>query len=60
MLFRSRDDLASHGYPDFIVWALGDNERAIGFYEHLGGKMVRTAQERFGQEQRERVAFAFP
>ncbi len=55
----ARDDLAAHGYPNFIVWALGDNERALGFYEHLGGKMVRRAQERFGQEQRERVAFAF-
>jgi ribosomal protein S18 acetylase RimI-like enzyme len=56
----ARDDLAAHGYPNFIVWALGDNERAIGFYDHLGGKMVRCAQERFGQEERERVAFAFP
>ncbi len=55
----ARDDLASHGYPTFLVWALGENDRALTFYERLGGRMVRHAQERFGDEQRERVAFGF-
>jgi ribosomal protein S18 acetylase RimI-like enzyme len=55
----ARDDLASHGYPTFLVWALGENDRAMTFYERLGGRMVRRAQERFGDEQRERVAFGF-
>ena len=42
-----------------LVWALGDNDRALAFYARLGGKMIRRAQERFGSEMRERVAFGF-
>lgn len=59
-LFRAaRRDLAEHGYRSVLVWALADNERALGFYERLGGKIVRRAHERFGGEMRERVAFGF-
>ena len=54
-----RTDLADHGYRSMVVWALADNERALGFYERLGGKRVRCAPERFGSELRERVAFGF-
>ena len=28
-----RADLAAHGLPTFVVWALGGNDRAIAFYE---------------------------
>ncbi|WP_020173610.1 GNAT family N-acetyltransferase [Methyloferula stellata] len=52
-------DLADHGYGSTVVWALADNDRAMGFYRKLGGKIVRQTQERFGGETRERVAFAF-
>ena len=55
----ARRDLGEHGYSSVIVWALADNERAIGFYKRLGGTFVREAQERFGSEMRSRVAFAF-
>lgn len=55
----ARKDLALHGYPSFLVWALADNERAIAFYTHLGGRNVRQASERFGAETRARHAFAF-
>ena len=55
----ARADLADNGYPSMLVWALGDNDRALAFYERLGGKMIRRAQERFGSEMRERVAFGF-
>jgi ribosomal protein S18 acetylase RimI-like enzyme len=55
----ARNDLHDHGYGSVIVWALADNERAIGFYERLGGRLVREAHERFGPEMRTRVAFAF-
>ncbi|HLH12167.1 MAG TPA: GNAT family N-acetyltransferase [Methylovirgula sp.] len=55
----ARKDLAEHGYSSFLVWALADNEQALGFYRRLGGKIVRRAYERFGTELRERVAFAF-
>ncbi len=55
----ARKDLAEHGYASFLVWALAENEPALGFYRRLGGKVVRRAYERFGTELRERVAFAF-
>jgi len=55
----ARHDLNDHGYSSVIVWAMADNERAIAFYERLGGRLVREAQERFGPEMRTRVAFAF-
>ena len=42
-----------------LVWALSENDRAIAFYNKLGGKFVREAQERFGSELRMRAAFAF-
>ncbi len=59
MFEAARDDLAAHGYLSFVVWALGDNERAIAFYRRLGGVLVRRARERFGSESRERVALGF-
>jgi ribosomal protein S18 acetylase RimI-like enzyme len=55
----ARADLAAHGFPTFVVWALGDNDRAIAFYQRRGGSIVRRARERFGEETRERVAFGF-
>ena len=59
MFEAARRDLAAHGYPTFVVWALAGNERALGFYHRLGGRVVRRALERFGAETRERVAFGF-
>lgn len=59
-LFESaRKDLAEYGLDTTLVWALCDNERALGFYQHLGGKVSRRAAERFGDEERDRVAFGF-
>lgn len=59
-LFQAaRRDLADHGYGQVLVWALADNDRAISFYSKLGGRIVRRAQERFGQDMRGRVAFGF-
>jgi ribosomal protein S18 acetylase RimI-like enzyme len=59
-LFKAaRRDLAEHGYMSVLVWALADNDRALGFYERLGGRIVRRAEERFGDEMRGRVAFGF-
>jgi len=52
-------DLTDHGYGSTIVWALAENNRAIAFYRKMGGKPVRTTQEHFGGETRERIAFAF-
>ena len=55
----ARKDLVDHGYSSALVWALADNERALGFYRRLGGRVVRQAQERFGDEFLGRVAFGF-
>jgi ribosomal protein S18 acetylase RimI-like enzyme len=59
MFQAARADLLAHGYPSFVVWALGGNDRAIDFYHRRGGAIVRRARERFGEETRERVAFGF-
>lgn len=59
MFEASRKDLASHGYATFVVWALAENERAVGFYRRLGGRVVRRAHETFGGQDRERIAFGF-
>jgi len=59
MFEAARKDLAGHGYATFVVWALADNERAMGFYRQLGGRIVRRAHETFGGQERERVAFGF-
>src|SRR4051812_8764068 len=55
-LFQAaKRDLGENGYSSLLVWALADNERALGFYKRLGGRIVRHAQERFGGEVRGRV-----
>jgi ribosomal protein S18 acetylase RimI-like enzyme len=59
MFKAARDDLAAHGHGSFVVWALAGNERGLGFYRRLGGKIVRRASERFGSDARERIAFGF-
>lgn len=55
----ARRELAASGLASMVVWALAENERAIGFYRHMGGRAAGAAQERFGCEMRERVAFGF-
>jgi len=55
----ARRDLNDHGYVSTLVWALADNQRALDFYTRLGGRIIRRAEERFGDETRGRVAFGF-
>ncbi len=52
-------ELANHGLTSIVVWTLGDNERAVQFYEKLGGLMVGRAHETFGTVSRERLAFGW-
>jgi ribosomal protein S18 acetylase RimI-like enzyme len=59
MFEAARKDLEGHGYGTFVVWALAENQRAVGFYQQLGGRVVRRAHETFGGQERERVAFGF-
>jgi ribosomal protein S18 acetylase RimI-like enzyme len=59
-LFKAaRSDLAEHGYNSAVVWALADNDRALSFYQKLGGRIVREAQEKFAGEYRKRIALGF-
>lgn len=55
----ARADLSAFGLASMVVWALADNHRAIGFYQHMGGAIARAAPERFGSEMRQRLAFVF-
>lgn len=55
----TRRELANLGHKSTLVWALSDNERAVHFYERLGGLLVGRAHEHFGDVQRERIAFGW-
>ncbi len=59
LFLAARRDLAAKGYLSTIVWALADNERALRFYENMGGVEVWRATERFDNDTRARVAFGF-
>jgi inorganic pyrophosphatase len=53
MFEAAQRDLAAHGYPTFVVWALAGNDRAVGFYRRLGGRIVRRAPEQGAAAPRE-------
>jgi ribosomal protein S18 acetylase RimI-like enzyme len=59
MFNAARRELAEHGYLSTIVWALAENDKALGFYRRLGGLQIRRAEERFGSDMLTRVAFGF-
>jgi ribosomal protein S18 acetylase RimI-like enzyme len=59
-LFSSvRRDLAQSDLHSLVIWALSDNEPAVGFYRALGGKAVARSSERFGTRALDKVAFAW-
>jgi ribosomal protein S18 acetylase RimI-like enzyme len=55
----ARRELANHGLTSIVVWSLGENERAVRFYERLGGLLVGRAHEKFGSASCERLAFGW-
>ena len=55
----ARRDLAQSGLASMVVWALSDNESAVGFYRSLGGRAVARSSERFGTKVLDKVAFAW-
>src|SRR5467141_271076 len=55
----ARRDLVQSGLQSLVVWALSDNEQAVGFYRALGGKAVARSSERFGARTLGKVAFAW-
>lgn len=48
LLKAVRNDLDDRGAKRVAVWCLADNERACGFYRHLGGRMIAETTERLG------------
>ena len=55
----ARRDLVQSGLHSLVIWALSDNEPAVGFYRALGGKAVARSSERFGTRTLDKVAFAW-
>jgi ribosomal protein S18 acetylase RimI-like enzyme len=55
----ARRDLAQSGRKSLVVWALADNEPAVGFYRALDGKVVARSSERFGNKTLDKVAYAW-
>jgi ribosomal protein S18 acetylase RimI-like enzyme len=51
-LFGAARQALSHGRGPVAVsvWALSANERAIGFYQHLGGRRIGERSERIGPD----------
>jgi hypothetical protein len=42
-----------------VIWALSDNDPAVGFYKALGGRAVARSSERFGSRTLDKVAFGW-
>lgn len=55
----ARRDLALARLDGLVVWALAENENAVGFYKALGGQPVASSAERFGAKSLDKIAFAW-
>ncbi len=59
-LFRATQGNArGAGLKGVAVWALSGNDRALGFYTRLGGRILKRSTGRFGKSLYESVAFGF-
>jgi GNAT superfamily N-acetyltransferase len=54
-----RNDLVDRGIKRIAVWCLSENERARGFYERLGGKMIAETSDRVAGSNLSKVAYLF-
>ncbi len=59
LFVAAKRDLVQMGQPSLVVWALTDNEAAVGFYRALGGRAVARSTERFGDKVLDKVAFSW-
>jgi ribosomal protein S18 acetylase RimI-like enzyme len=59
LFMAARRDLVQSQMKSMVVWALSDNEPAVGFYQALGGKAVARSSERFGDKTLDKVAYAW-
>lgn len=55
----ARKELAAAGFEGMTVWALAENEPALGFYRALGGRGVARSSEAFGGQNLEKLAFGW-
>ncbi|MCK0197519.1 GNAT family N-acetyltransferase [Ancylobacter sp. 6x-1] len=59
-LFRdARKELSTAGFEGLAIWALADNEPAVGFYRALGGRAVARSSENFGGRTLDKIAFGW-
>ena len=54
-----RNDMIDRGIKRVAVWSLSENERARGFYERLGGKVVAETTDRVAGSCLAKVAYLF-
>jgi ribosomal protein S18 acetylase RimI-like enzyme len=52
--------LLARGYRSTGVWVLADNDKAVSFYEALGGIMVASRTGQFGGHATRELGFAWP
>jgi ribosomal protein S18 acetylase RimI-like enzyme len=55
----ARKDLGASGMKSLVIWALSDNDSAVGFYRALAGRPVARSSERFGARTLDKVAFGW-
>lgn len=55
----ARDCLEAKGLGHFLVWALEENDQAVGFYSAMGGEPVAHGVERFDEGECRKVAFTW-
>lgn len=55
----AREKLSSHGLAGLVVWALEENDNAVGFYAGAGGRDVAEGVEVFDQKALRKVAFVW-
>jgi len=55
----ARRDLAQSGLKSLVIWALSDNEPAVGFYRALGGRAVRPVVGEIRRRSLDKVAFGW-
>ncbi|MCF3936176.1 GNAT family N-acetyltransferase [Acuticoccus sp. M5D2P5] len=59
-LFRSAQQrLVRRGHDSLVVWCLSENGPGCAFYERMGGRIVATSHEMFGDVAVGKVAFGF-
>ena len=57
--YYTAKELLSKGKNNMIVWCFKENEKAIKFYEKLGGKVVEEKTAKIGDDYYEEYGFYF-